>query len=972
MKKILMILALALTMGTVAIAANSGKVGFFKATDPSLQEQAAEALFKTICGTDAPIITDAAKINVEDYDCIWIHIDRTNMNQGWNNLPETFTTEATSNALKNYLEQGGNLYLSGHATQLLVPYGRISEAYAPNVYGKGDGNNQTGKDVWSVNANFNGTDHSSHPAYKNLETGIYNDWDHLTYGFLYSGGNDYHRDDHNCMWAFEAMGGIDNFQNSTKSIVLGTWGQVKNGENGGLIEFYPIKNGEGTIIANGFAAYQLYMYNNEVNTFAGNIESFTSNILSYLAPEDGKKPNFFEFDEESLYSSKKVALFVGYPDETGLFDADNREGKAIYNFFKARYPENIIFRTTEDEIKSKISKKYYDCIWVHIDRPGILSAEDMPFTANGPVITALKQFVEDGGNIYLSKQATMLIDDIDAKLPEPNRVNLGEAQTTVEENEPWFANIMHNGKDYTMHPIFHDMNQVTRWGMAMVELASGKDVKFNDNTAMWQVYGERETPLKNTLEEFENDYNARVLATWGHNDNDAMWFGGIIEFKSSLYSRQNAPRRVNSGIPMDERRGIIMANGMGGYEWTPKEGSNESLDEIQKMTANILAYLSPAAEEEVEEVTVTVSATNQENGIYSEPFSTTGTVTIEKGITLEVTGGSVADDFAKDFVVTLKPVNVSEWKTYIGQDPETEYQTVLNNPVSVFQQWQSIGGAKAVVDGFYNGDGEIPGQLANMTTDDNGKYTFDIELPVPCSGKYTLSITQNTGSGLTITNPEDMSNLTVEIYPNLFGQFGEAGIEYSVTDSNGTITMTSGTDMGFNVNGYTFAPDDEDTDIKTINIPSDMENLAKAIGYIPGTYFASSLVAVSNDVQSDENATPGITGSSSDKVRRHADESDEDVIPSLYFTPVDLSYLNTNNSVELEVTVEKNSVSHTFKFQVVKVDDGEYNVSTGIDELEGETQATPIYYNLQGVRIAHPDKGIFIKIEGNKISKVIL
>ncbi len=54
------------------------------------------------------------------------------------------------------------------------------------------------------------------------------------------------------------------------------------------------------------------------------------------------------------------------------------------------------------------------------------------------------------------------------------------------------------------------------------------------------------------------------------------------------------------------------------------------------------------------------------------------------------------------------------------------------------------------------------------------------------------------------------------------------------------------------------------------------------------------------------------------------------------------------------------------------------NVWTGIENIEddvitdaeGDVNAAPVYYNLQGVRVAEPTKGIFIEVRGNKSRKV--
>lgn len=47
------------------------------------------------------------------------------------------------------------------------------------------------------------------------------------------------------------------------------------------------------------------------------------------------------------------------------------------------------------------------------------------------------------------------------------------------------------------------------------------------------------------------------------------------------------------------------------------------------------------------------------------------------------------------------------------------------------------------------------------------------------------------------------------------------------------------------------------------------------------------------------------------------------------------------------------------------------NVSTGIDAISAD-DADAVYFNLQGVKVARPERGIFIRVAGNKAEKVIL
>ena len=46
---------------------------------------------------------------------------------------------------------------------------------------------------------------------------------------------------------------------------------------------------------------------------------------------------------------------------------------------------------------------------------------------------------------------------------------------------------------------------------------------------------------------------------------------------------------------------------------------------------------------------------------------------------------------------------------------------------------------------------------------------------------------------------------------------------------------------------------------------------------------------------------------------------------------------------------------------------------TGIESVDAEEVEAPVeYYNLQGVRVMNPENGLYIKRQGNKVTKVIL
>ena len=46
------------------------------------------------------------------------------------------------------------------------------------------------------------------------------------------------------------------------------------------------------------------------------------------------------------------------------------------------------------------------------------------------------------------------------------------------------------------------------------------------------------------------------------------------------------------------------------------------------------------------------------------------------------------------------------------------------------------------------------------------------------------------------------------------------------------------------------------------------------------------------------------------------------------------------------------------------------NKSQGVTDVEAAEDAPAVYYNLQGVRVENPENGLYIKVQGNKTTKV--
>ncbi|MCI9054652.1 MAG: DUF4960 domain-containing protein [Muribaculaceae bacterium] len=267
------------------------------------QEYAAAEMFSQL-HPDGTVIAagETSKIDATKFDVIWVHIDR--VGSGIGNLPSAFSDEATVSALAKFVENGGNLYLSKQATQLVHKLGRMDAKFAPGIYGDGEGGD--GFDDWTIMAqigwwfNQEGTDHyfpeqyydhRDHAIYAGMTEAVCNDYLHESFPVLGTGdpATSLWREDHNCLWdlnvyTYNADGAntVEKFQNENNAVVLGTWGHVQDHAVAGIVEFLPsTRSNGGTIIANGLAAYELSPRSG-VNAYTDNIRKLTANTINYL------------------------------------------------------------------------------------------------------------------------------------------------------------------------------------------------------------------------------------------------------------------------------------------------------------------------------------------------------------------------------------------------------------------------------------------------------------------------------------------------------------------------------------------------------------------------------------------------------------------------------------------------------------------------------------------------------------------
>lgn len=151
-KTLLLILFFVCTALCSAVQARVGMfIGYDRVADIVDDDERAAAQWFQNHYSDGIIFTPAniSDINPKEVTALWITIDRVGIAHGWDKLLAPFCSTAALAVLRDYLKQGGNLFLSNQATQLLVPLGRIDAAYAPGIFGSGEGGENS--DNWGVN-----------------------------------------------------------------------------------------------------------------------------------------------------------------------------------------------------------------------------------------------------------------------------------------------------------------------------------------------------------------------------------------------------------------------------------------------------------------------------------------------------------------------------------------------------------------------------------------------------------------------------------------------------------------------------------------------------------------------------------------------------------------------------------------------------------------------------------------------------
>lgn len=513
-----------------------------------------------------------SNLNANDVKVLWIPINRQGDNESVVKPKAIYDHVET---LKKYVQDGGNLYLTNHATLLVSAIRRIADLYKPNTVTYAAAAINT--DTWGVNPRFADMDYRGHVLYSDFVAGTKNNL--LDDNFFLNSGTS--KEDHNCLWTGVSY---TDFIKATNSHILGKWSQNGDTNNFGVVEFMPSGDYKGTILCNGLAAYE---WDCEGNEFVNNIKKFTENSISYLATID-KKIGFLV--PGSDYSQK-------YKD----WGADD-DAKAL-EWFQTFYGAKAKLVTPND--LASLNPAEVPVLWVPINHDGVSAYENIKEVYRNSV-DALKSYAQKGGNLYLTNYAALFVEKMGRTngndLTEgiyANKYEIKNDSITEEEYKNTTSDgrkdngKIDNGIRYIIKTNeFTGFDKSGYFPYAGLADATGilKTSQFGlkeHHGIMWMLEG---TIVNSKPEKFKKFEEGTHSVIWGLPDLIEDYArASVIEFQ-----------------PYNEYLGTIFANGDFSYEWDEaarngegglQDGTGKNIFQynIERYTSNILNHLLETA-----------------------------------------------------------------------------------------------------------------------------------------------------------------------------------------------------------------------------------------------------------------------------------------------------------------------------------------------------------------------------------------
>lgn len=305
-------------------------------------------------------------------------------------------------------------------------------------------------------------------------------------------------------------------------------------------------------------------------------------------------------------------------------------------------------------------------LWVHNDHVGQVSdtyRNDLGYntsTSTFPFLDALRAFINRGGNVFLSKQATRLVGDLQ-RLGDGVYPSFENGEYTDSYANDWGIKnkffTESNIVDYSSHPVYTTPNNLGENPVLIDDPAHTWRTNNNCIILENQNYG------KSDFDSYEATHNCRLLGSWNnvHDGTNPYQSGVFVEF-----------------YPQSPGQGTIIMLGAAAYQWTCGE-EEAILDHVhanvKNLTQNILEYLAPVI---VTEPGTEIPSTVSNLIIYQGgSVSNTGDITINNSITYirPAVGGAASNALGHWYTFCL-PFTPSHCYVYEEGDKDYEINSV--------------------------------------------------------------------------------------------------------------------------------------------------------------------------------------------------------------------------------------------------------------------------------------------------------
>ena len=352
-----------------------------------------------------------------------------------------------------------------------------------------------------------------------------------------------------------------------------------------------------------------------------------------------------------------------YDDSSHGNIPDYLSAKWFYDTYVAT-GEGCFIRPTDYSSEAAIPSAV-KVLWVHNDHVGQVSdnyRDALGYntsTSTFPFLDALRAFINRGGNVFLSKQATRLVGDLE-RLGATVYPSFGNGEYSNQAvnwgiKNKFFGTLGSETYDLSTHPVYTTPNNLG--GNPQLIDAADHTWRTNNNCIL---FGDATNNTEDGYSSYQTTQNCRLLGCW---DNPGTSYqGGVF---AEFY-------------PQSPGQGTIIMLGAAAYQWTC--GEKDALlgnvhENVKKLTQNILEYLAPVI---VTQPGTEIPSTVSNLIIYQGgSVSNTGNITVTNSITYirPAVGGAASNELGHWYTFCL-PFTPSHCYVYEEGDQDYEINSV--------------------------------------------------------------------------------------------------------------------------------------------------------------------------------------------------------------------------------------------------------------------------------------------------------